>query len=102
MKDYRKITTPLTLLLKTDGFQWGAEFELAVVVLKKAMEEVSMLALPNFSDEFMIEADTLGIGVGAILTQRGRPIAFFNQALSDHARRKLVYKREVMAVVLVV
>lgn len=32
--------------------------------------------MPNFNDSFIIETDALGEGIGAILTQQGKPITF--------------------------
>lgn len=67
--------------------------------LKEAMCSVPILALPNFEEEFILEIDASGASLGALLSQRGRPIAFFSQALNGRACYKSVYERELMAIV---
>lgn len=57
--------------------------------LKAAVKEVPILALPDFSIPFILETDASGIGVDAMLSQKGTPIAFFSQALGTRERQSL-------------
>lgn len=66
------------------------------------MTMVLVLSLPDFSQPFVVKSDALGYGVGAVLMQQQRPIAYFSQVLSSRARAKSVYERELMAVVLAI
>jgi len=38
-----------------------------------------LLALPNFTRSFIIECNAFGMGVGAILMQKGKHIAYYNK-----------------------
>jgi len=46
-----------------------------------------VVAMPNFAEPFTIETDACDDGIGAVLMQQGKPIAFLSKALSDTHKR---------------
>lgn len=99
VEGYEKIAWPLTKLLKKDNWMWTEEAEQAFNKLKTVMAKLPTLALPEFNQQFVIETDASGYGLGAVLTQHQRPIAFYSHALPPRARVKSVYERKLMAIV---
>lgn len=96
------IALPLTQLLKKGNFVWNPMAEEPFYCLKVVMVAVPVLALPNFKEPFGVETDASEVGVGAVLMQQKRPLAFFSQALPPTHHFKVVYKREFMAIVFAV
>ena len=94
------ISQPLTVLLKKNAFQWNPQAQIAFENLKQAMINSPVLALPNFEEEFVIETDASGFGIGAVLQQHGHPIAFLSKTLAAKHQSLSAYEKELLAVVL--
>ncbi|KAF2309322.1 hypothetical protein GH714_001617 [Hevea brasiliensis] len=83
-------------------FQWNSDAQKSFDALKRAVVSSPVLIMPNFSLPFIIECDASGNGVGAVLMQQNRPIAFFSKAISDKSITRSAYERELMALVLAI
>lgn len=70
--------------------------------MKGAVTSALVLIYPDFSVPFKIECDASGKGVGAVLMQQQRPIAYFSKAFLGANLSKSTYEKELMAVVLAV
>ena len=66
------------------------------------MVSLPVLALPDFDKLFIIESDASRQGLGAVLMQNHRPVAYFSHTLKPLERNKSVYEKELMAMVFVV
>jgi hypothetical protein len=102
VQNYSIITKPLTQLLTKKGFHWSDEATTIFNQLKKAMVSTPVLALPDFNLPFTVETDACDTGVGAVLMQRGHPIAYMSKALGLLNRKLSVYEKEFLAVIMAV
>ena len=99
VRNYGIIARALTNLLKKGKFAWTKDAETAFQALKQAMTSTPTLAMPNFNEPFVIESDASGNGIGVVLTQQGKPIAFMSRALGVSKRSWSIYAQEMLAIV---
>nr|GFA06067.1 Ty3/gypsy retrotransposon protein [Tanacetum cinerariifolium] len=78
IKDFGSIPAPLHRLVGKDPFSWDSAAETSFQALKQALTTTPTLGLPNWSLTFTIECDASGVGIGAVLTQNGHPLAYYS------------------------
>jgi hypothetical protein len=61
-----------------------------------------VLALPNFSKEFIIDTDASDKGIGAFLLQRYHPLACLRKSFGPKQQALSTYEKECLAILLAV
>ncbi|KAL4304486.1 hypothetical protein GQ457_10G025610 [Hibiscus cannabinus] len=98
IKGFATIAAPISdLLRKSEKFEWTSDAQLAFDNLKLLLSEAPLLGLPCFDKDFVVETDASGVGIGAVLTQDNRPLAYFSQKLSPRMQGASTYHREMFA-----
>ena len=98
IKGYDIIAKSLTDLLKKGNIAWSDKAQHSFDTLKQAMCTAPVSALPIFNNIFVVESDASHEGIGAVLSQGGRPIAFFSKGLSPKHQVLSVYEKEMLAI----
>ena len=94
------VLTPLTKLTSlTAKWQWGEEEQNAFELIKKIISREMLLAYPDFNDVFDIHTDASHTQLGAVISQKGRPIAFYSRKLNPAQTRYTTTERELLAIV---
>ena len=97
---WSNLVAPLQVLLKqADVFNWTAECDTAFTGLKDALCNAPVLALPDLDRPFEVICDACGVGLGAVLIQDGRPIAFDGKRMNPAEQNYAVGEKELLAVI---
>jgi hypothetical protein len=98
VKQYANICRPLHEALKKNAFTWSEYQQQVFQALKEAMTTPPVLGLPNFELPFVLETDACATGLGAVLMQNGKPLAYFSKSLAPKTASLSVYEKEALAI----
>src|SRR6266540_4274412 len=100
VKAFSTVAAPLHELTKKGvPFVWGKAQENAFNILKDKLTHAPLLQLPDFNKTFEREYDASGIGLGGVLLQDGKPVAYFSEKLSGSSMNYSTYDKELYALV---
>ncbi|XP_024007306.1 uncharacterized protein LOC112083509 [Eutrema salsugineum] len=99
IKAIQEWPTPTTIGHKNVPFKWGIAQDEAFRALKERLPQAPVLALPNFDEMFEVKCDASGLGIGAVLHQKKRPVAYFSEKLHGATLNYPTYDKELYALV---
>nr|GEW85594.1 putative reverse transcriptase domain-containing protein [Tanacetum cinerariifolium]GEX17029.1 putative reverse transcriptase domain-containing protein [Tanacetum cinerariifolium] len=100
IEGFSKIARPMTKLIqKSMKFEWGEKAKAAFQLLKQKLCSAPILALPEGSENFVVYCDASHKGLGAILMQKEKVIAYASRQLKVHEKNYTTHDLEFGAVV---
>nr|XP_009803207.1 PREDICTED: uncharacterized protein LOC104248608 [Nicotiana sylvestris] len=100
VEGFSSISSPLTRLThKKVKFQWSDTCEKSFEELKKRLTSALVLTLPEGIEGFVVYCDVSGIGLGCVLMQHGKVIAYASRQLKTHEKNYPTHDLELAAVV---
>jgi hypothetical protein len=100
IENFSKITKPMTELLKNNTkFEWSEACEKSFQELKKRLTTAPVLTLPDIKKDFVVYCDASKQGLGCILMQEGKVVAYASRQLKKHEENHPTHDFELAAVV---
>ena len=100
VEGFSKIAVPLTeLTRKSVRFSWSDRCEASFQELKQRLITALVLSLPGENEKFVVYYDASKMGLGCVLMQEGRVIAYASRQLKEYEQRYPTHDLELAAVV---
>ena len=93
------VLAPLTDLLKTKTFEWGSRQDEAFHAMRSLLCTDALLVFPDHNIPFDVETDASDYQLGAVIKQRGRPVAYYSRKLSSAQKNYTTIEKELLSVV---
>jgi hypothetical protein len=85
--------------MKKGVFQCTRTTNNSLEEFKKRVTTHPVTTLPDFNKVFQVDCDISGTKIGVVLSQEGRPIAFFSENLNESINKYYVYDQEFYSIV---
>ncbi len=82
-----------------DSFVWDTQHENAFMALKGLMSVAPVLGYYDVHKEVTIESDSSNVGLGTLISQEGKPIAYASRALTTTERNYAQIENECLLIV---
>ncbi|KAJ9672728.1 hypothetical protein PVL29_026082 [Vitis rotundifolia] len=100
VEDFSRIAAPMTRLTRKGvKFDWNEECENAFQELKRKLTTAPVLTAPISGELFTIYCDASTVGLGCVLMQQGKVVAYASRQLKQHERNYPTHDLELAAVV---
>jgi hypothetical protein len=66
------------------------------------MSSAPVLAIPDFTKQFVMEIDACDMGISVVLMQADQPVAFLSKALVPTHQKLSIYEKEFLALIMAV
>ncbi|GJS38292.1 putative nucleotidyltransferase, ribonuclease H [Tanacetum coccineum] len=98
--NFSKIAKPLTSLTqKNQEYEWGEKQEEVFRTLKDNLCNAPILSLPDGVEDFVVYCDASNQGLGCVLMQRDKVIAYASRQLKSHEKNYTTHDLELGTVV---
>ena len=100
IEGFSKLVKPMTALLEKNAkFVWSEKCQANFEELKKRLTTALVLVLPDLNKGFLIYCDASHQGLGCVLMQEGRVVAYASRQLRKHELNYPTHDLELAAVV---
>ena len=91
---------PLTAMVGAKAkFSWSKECETAFQSVKASIASATLLVYPNYNFPFEIHTDASAFQLGGVISQRGRPLAFYSRKLTPTQQNYSIMELELLSIV---
>eukprot|EP00253_Pinus_taeda_P012331 PITA_12331 len=100
VEGFSRVAYPITSLQKKGRtFRWSSECQQSFERLKQLLTSAPVLSIADPNKDYVVCTDASGEGVGGVLMQEGKVIAYESRKLKEHEQKYFAYDLELAAVI---
>ena len=99
-KKRAEILAPLTKMTgKNVPYKWDKECQESFDKIKGIIAKQTMLVFPDYNKPFVVYTDASDYQLGGVVTQEGKPVAFFSRKLNSAQKKYTTTDKELLSIV---